>query len=445
MRSRLKRALGGVAAIGLAAAFVPFIAAGPSAATPGAQPDPTLNPNPVATATTPFSFNVSGNAFCDGTGANNWRAHTFIVNDGVNISTLDFTVTGLPAGYVGADFDSTGDGTISAPLHKGTDAGVNLIPAATPAGLVDPSDLAGFTFDPSFWNVADGLYQIGFVCVDGPGTVQQWWSLDVAVDADASPNPFLRIPVVPPTTTTTMAPTTTTTMAPTTTTTTTPPVAAVDHFKCYKVKDLKTPKFVQIPSVSLADQFETKNHKVVKPSALCNPVDKNGEGINDAARHLVCYTAPQAPGQAKFVKQQVQTTNQFGTLQLEATAASELCVSSEKNGQGSEELNDFKCYKVKDLKNPKFVQIPSVSLADQFDTKNHKIVKPATLCNPVDTNGQGIFDANNHMVCYTAPQASQQARFVKPSVVTDNQFGHLGLQATSASTLCVPSTKTLLP
>ncbi len=441
MRSRLKRVLGGVAVIGLAAALVPFVA-GPTSASPGAQPDPTLNPSPVATANTPFSLSVTGSVVCDGTGANNWRAQTFIVNTGVNISTLDFTVAGLPAGYVGADFDSTGDGTIAAPLHKGFDASVNLIPATTPPGLVVASDLAGFTFDPSFWNLADGQYQIGFACVDGAGTVQQWWRLVVAIDADATPNPFLRIPVVPPTTTT-VAPTTTT-MAPTTTTTV-PPVAAVDHFKCYKVKDSQTPKFVQIPSVSLADQFETKNHKVVKPSALCNPVDKNGEGINDPDRHLVCYTAPQAPQQAKFVKQQVQTVNQFGTLQLEATAASELCVPSAKNGAGSEDLNHYKCYKVKDLKNPKFEQIPSVSLADQFETKNHKVTKVATLCNPVDKNGEGIFDAENHMVCYTAPQAPGQAKFVKPNVVTDNQFGHLGLQATAASTLCVPSTKTLLP
>ncbi|MDZ4825801.1 MAG: hypothetical protein SGJ13_04960, partial [Actinomycetota bacterium] len=219
MRSRRRRLVCGVAAVGVAAMLVPFVA-GLAGAAPGAQPDPTLTPDPVATATAPFTLSVPGNAFCDGTGAAGWRAHTFIVNDGVDVSTLDFTVPGLPPGYVGADFDAT-DGSIAAPLHQGDAAGVNFIPGSTPAGLVDPSALAGFTFDPSFWAFADGVYQIGFVCVDGPGIVQQWWSLSVTVDADATPNPFMVSGIVP-TTTTTEAPTTTTTEAPTTTTTEAP-------------------------------------------------------------------------------------------------------------------------------------------------------------------------------------------------------------------------------
>ncbi len=224
MKSRRRRVLGAVAMVGFAAVLVSLVA-GVTAAAPGAQTDPTLSPDPVATANTPFTLSVPGNAFCDGTGAAAWRANTFIVNEGVDISTLDFTQLGLPPGYVGADFDSVGDGTIAAPLHKGFDAVVNLIPATTPSGQIDPSALAGFTFDPSFWTLADGPYQIGFVCVDGPGTVQQWWSLSVTVDADASPKPFMVSGIVAPTTTTTEVPTTTT-EAPTTTTTVTPTTTA---------------------------------------------------------------------------------------------------------------------------------------------------------------------------------------------------------------------------
>jgi hypothetical protein len=188
MRFRLKRVLGVAATIGLAAALVPMVA-GPADAAPGAQPDPTIAPFPVATRTTTFSF--TGGATCDGTGSAGWRAHTFIVNENVDPSTLDFSVSGAPAGYVGIDFDSS-NGTIAAPLYKGSeDAGVNFLPATSPAGFVAAGNFSGFNFDPSVWTLTDGNYKIGFACVDGPGTVQQWWSRLVRIDVDASSRPFL--------------------------------------------------------------------------------------------------------------------------------------------------------------------------------------------------------------------------------------------------------------
>ncbi|MGK2948292.1 MAG: hypothetical protein ACSLFP_06945 [Acidimicrobiales bacterium] len=197
MKSLLKRVLSGAAIFGLGAALVPLMAA-PASAAPGAQPPPTLTPNPVATQTAPFSFSVGGGAFCDGTGAQGWRVHSFIVNAGVDLSTLDFTgaTSGVP-GYVGLDFDGS-DGTISAPLHKGTEAGINYTPAGSPAGQINASDLAGFNFDPATgWAFQDGVYQVGFACVNGPGAIQQWWSNTVTIDADAAPNPFLVDGVAP--------------------------------------------------------------------------------------------------------------------------------------------------------------------------------------------------------------------------------------------------------
>src|SRR5262249_28053514 len=154
---------------------------------------PALSPDPVATASTPFTLSVSGGAFCDGTGAAGWRVHTFIVNSGVDVSTLDFSVSGLPVGWVGQDTDSTTDGTIQAPLLKGNTATVNVLPANSPAGQISPSALAGFNFASPAWHLTDGVYQIGFVCVDELIAVQQWWSLTVTIDADASPNPFMVI------------------------------------------------------------------------------------------------------------------------------------------------------------------------------------------------------------------------------------------------------------
>jgi hypothetical protein len=197
----------------------------PAGAADGRQsPDPGLLPAEVATAADAFAFDDGTGVACDGTGADGWRANTFIVNNGVNIATLDFSVTGLPAGWVGADFDAS-DGSVAAPLLKGSSAGVNILPANSPAGQINPSALAGFTFASTSWSLADGTYQIGFVCVDASVTVRQWWSLTVIIDADATPNAFMRTSSGP-TTTTTTAPgqtTTTTTTTPGQTTTTTTP------------------------------------------------------------------------------------------------------------------------------------------------------------------------------------------------------------------------------
>jgi hypothetical protein len=168
---------------GLAALLLAVLAtAAPAGAVDGRQsPDPTLEPSEVATASAAFALSVPGNASCDGTGSDGWRADTFIVNDDVDVSTLDFTVPGLPAGWVGADFDSARDGTVAAPLFRTSGVAVSMIPAVRPAGQINPSALAGFTFDPTIWNLAAGEYRIGFACIGPTNEVRQWWATAVTV------------------------------------------------------------------------------------------------------------------------------------------------------------------------------------------------------------------------------------------------------------------------
>src|SRR5437879_2684464 len=67
------------------------------------------------------------------------------------------------------------------------------------------------------------------------------------------------------------------------------PGACLDHFKCYKTRDMSSPLFAP-RTVTLADQFGTTNASVVRPLRLCNPTDKNGEGIGDPTAHLMCYS-----------------------------------------------------------------------------------------------------------------------------------------------------------
>jgi hypothetical protein len=59
-----------------------------------------------------------------------------------------------------------------------------------------------------------------------------------------------------------------------------------DHFKCYKVARPQAPD----PGlVTLTDGFESRATRVLRLDSICNPVDKNGEGISDPMRRLACW------------------------------------------------------------------------------------------------------------------------------------------------------------
>ncbi len=103
-------------------------------------------------------------------------------------------------------------------------------------------------------------------------------------------------------------------------------------------------------------------------------------------------------------------------------------------------LDNFKCYKAKDLKMPKFV--PSVvSLSDQFTAAPQVTVKkPFLFCNPVDTGG-GITNQVDHLTCYKI----KGPKFDGPNVQVVNPLGTTKLDAKKPFLLCVPSTKTVIP
>jgi hypothetical protein len=109
----------------------------------------------------------------------------------------------------------------------------------------------------------------------------------------------------------------------------------VDHYKCYTVEVTPgTPVFTAILGVSVGDQLidPPKFFNLERPTRLCTPVDKNGEGIKSAAAHLMCYQAKAAGGQPEHVKVLgIHVNNQFGPERLDTVREDELCVPSEKN------------------------------------------------------------------------------------------------------------------
>jgi hypothetical protein len=222
-----------------------------------------------------------------------------------------------------------------------------------------------------------------------------------------------------------------------------------DHFLCYKAKEKSgTPKFQKV-IVDLEDQFGLfLDVEVEKPKMFCNPVDKNDEGINDPTAHLTCYKVKRG-SEPKLPKRVVQTDDQFGELTLKiGSKPKTLCVPSEKDGVASElRLDHFQWYKAKEKSGtPKFEKL-NVDLEDQFGTfLDMEVEKPEHLGTPTDKNGEGILNEESYLTCYKVKQASGTPKLPKRVVSTLDQFGELTLKLGSKpKTLCVPSTKTLIP
>jgi hypothetical protein len=82
-----------------------------------------------------------------------------------------------------------------------------------------------------------------------------------------------------------------------------------DHFRCWEASD---PSGTSLGiGVDLVDQFQGFSTVLGDPFRICNPVDKNGEGIDDPATHLVCYNFTPAGG---FLGIPVPIANQFHAL-----------------------------------------------------------------------------------------------------------------------------------
>jgi hypothetical protein len=227
-----------------------------------------------------------------------------------------------------------------------------------------------------------------------------------------------------------------------------PPV--LDHFKCYKTKQVGTT--FDPRQVVLTDQFNTERVNVVRPEAFCNPVDKNGEGISDPAAHLTCYKIRDVRGDEfpKFDERRVEVTDQFGTRTLLVKKVRTLCLPSSKSAVGQvpapppTSLDHFKCYKTKQVGTT--FDPRQVVLTDQFNTERVNVVRPEAFCNPVDKNGGGIRNPTAHLTCYKIRdvRGDEFPKFEKRRVEVNDQFGTRTLLLKKIRTLCVPSSKEVI-
>lgn len=162
------------------------LATAPPAAADGAQASPALRPERVESPADAFSLLPPADARCEEegsgrSGADGWRWHTFIVEAGRDLSTLEFGPFGP-----GSDYDAT-DGQITASLIASGSGVWSEPPAEQPKGLINPGDLGGLALDPSDYTLRDGRYLLGFACTDDASATRQWWSLEVTVQTSGAP------------------------------------------------------------------------------------------------------------------------------------------------------------------------------------------------------------------------------------------------------------------
>jgi hypothetical protein len=107
-------------------------------------------------------------------------------------------------------------------------------------------------------------------------------------------------------------------------------------------------------------------------------------------------------------------------------------------------LDHFKCWQVKDLKNPQFqkIQKPGISLSDQFGQQEVDVKKPFLVCNPADKAGSGINDPETHLCCYIIKGTKLEP---PANVEIQDQWGTLQLEVKKPKYLCQPCLKTDLP
>jgi hypothetical protein len=225
-----------------------------------------------------------------------------------------------------------------------------------------------------------------------------------------------------------------------------------DDFLCYQIK---APQLPVVPTVSLADQFETTDATLTKMRNLCTPADKAGEGVLDPVTHLVTYSLRNVPGTPRHVPRNVTVVNQLGTLALTTTrpelllvpAAKDLASTPPAPPFASHAVDHYKCYKAKVTSGTaRFPRGITKTVSDQFRgvAGTFAIKKPRKLCNPVDVNGEDLKNATVHLVCYSVKPVAGTPKHQRASNVrTASQFGALPVGTTKEKELCIPSTKVL--
>src|SRR6185369_12587024 len=136
--------------------------------------------------------------------------------------------------------------------------------------------------------------------------------------------------------------------------------------------------------------------------------------------HLVAYKIKTADGWPKHSPRTLVMHNDLGDISLTTVKPEFLLVPSAEDPSSdppppafnSHGVDHYKCYKAKVTKGtaglPKGT---TVAVADLFSTtRTLAVKKPKHVCTPVDREGDGIKNADGHLVCYQGKPAKGQPK-----------------------------------
>ncbi len=161
----------------------------------------------------------------------------------------------------------------------------------------------------------------------------------------------------------------------------------MSHYKCYQARHAKrTPRF-QPETVFLTDQFrDNVETSVLKLNSFCSRATQNPIGTGTAAGYandLTCYSIRDKPRQDRFTPRNVQVSDKLaGEQVLTVSKTQSLCVPALKQPIDISLLDrdGFLCYQAKTAKGEPRFQQRSISLDDQFDDKDVRVIRPVAFC-----------------------------------------------------------------
>jgi len=117
-------------------------------------------------------------------------------------------------------------------------------------------------------------------------------------------------------------------------------------------------------------------------------------------------------------------------------------------GAAHAQLDNYKCYQGKDLKNPKFTKVLGVNLKDQINGvptgpgESVDVQKVKYVCIPASIDGSTIQDDSAYLTCY---QIKAPTLATRPKVEVSTQFQKSQFELKKGKLLCVPGSLTEIP
>ncbi len=213
----------------------------------------------------------------------------------------------------------------------------------------------------------------------------------------------------------------------------------LDHYRCFAAKGQR----VQVPSVTLVDDLETRTTTVGRPTSFCEPVSLSGSAVIDPTTYLTCY---------RIYRGGFVTPSLVGLdHQLSLTIARDLkpttlCVPTEKQGTPSAlNLNHFKSYGVRKYRATLF----AITLDGNVGSQDAKFFRQSSILTPVDVDGSGVVDLNAHLACLELRYRERgfeipEPTFARQTVTIDNEFGVQTIELIEPRALCLASSRAFL-